>query len=139
MSLSGRYSEPVGAADVRMTEAGRADPLLSGFPDCFRVLLGHKEACDDVPLGAILLLTADRCPVQMIRVGRNVYATQFHPEADPGGLHPPNPDLPGSRVLSYCRGRSARRGRLGGADAGASSDARKVRRAVPEVDEDPQT
>ena len=27
-------------------------------------------------------MTGSNCPVQMFRVGENVYATQFHPEAD---------------------------------------------------------
>jgi len=29
-----------------------------------------------------LLMTGSTCPVQMFRVGVNVYATQFHPEGD---------------------------------------------------------
>ena len=72
----------MGGAEIRLTGAGRADPLLRGLPERFRVLLGHKEACDEVPPGAVLLATSEACPVQMFRVGENVYATQFHPEAD---------------------------------------------------------
>jgi len=86
VGISGRYAEPVGGADIQLTEAGRNDPLLSGFPDTFRVLLGHKEACDETPPGAVLLASSAACPVQMFRVGRNVYATQFHPEADLEGF-----------------------------------------------------
>lgn len=81
-NISRRYGEPVGAADVSLTEAGRSDPLLRELPSTLRVLLGHKEACDAVPPGAVLLATGQTCPVQMFRVGDNVYATQFHPEAD---------------------------------------------------------
>jgi GMP synthase (glutamine-hydrolysing) len=77
-----RYGEPVGAAPARLTEAGRADPLLQGMPDAFDVLVGHKEAAQAVPEGAALLVEGEACPVQMIRAGANVYATQFHPEAD---------------------------------------------------------
>jgi GMP synthase (glutamine-hydrolysing) len=50
------------------------------------VLLGHKEACDATPAGATLLVTGAACPVQMFRVGQNVYATQFHPEGDAEGF-----------------------------------------------------
>lgn len=82
-SISTKYAEPVGGADVELTEEGRNDPLLDGFPKRFRVLLGHKEACDDVPEDAVLLARSDTCPVQMFRINNNVYATQFHPEADP--------------------------------------------------------
>jgi GMP synthase (glutamine-hydrolysing) len=84
--ISRRYAEPVGAARVRLTEAGREDSLLAGFPEQIDVLCGHKEACDHVPPGATLLLTGDDCPVQMFRVGENVYATQFHPEGDGEGF-----------------------------------------------------
>jgi GMP synthase (glutamine-hydrolysing) len=84
--ISRRYAEPVGGVDVTQTEAGMQDPLLQGLPRRFRVLLGHKEACDAVPPGAVLLARGDACPVQMFRVGANVYATQFHPEADVDGV-----------------------------------------------------
>jgi len=85
-SISTRYGEPVGHAMLDLTEAGKRDPLLAGFPDRIAVLLGHKEACDALPPGATLLLTEPRCPVQMFRVGDNVYATQFHPEGDAEGF-----------------------------------------------------
>lgn len=84
--ISGRYSEPVGGATVQITDDGRQDALLEGFPDRIDVLCGHKEACDTVPRDSALLLTGDACPVQMFRVGRNVYATQFHPEGDAEGF-----------------------------------------------------
>jgi GMP synthase (glutamine-hydrolysing) len=85
-SISNRYAEGVGSATLTLTEAGKKDPLLSGFPDQITVLLGHKEACDSLPDGATLLMTGAACPVQMFRVGRNVYATQFHPEGDAEGF-----------------------------------------------------
>ena len=84
--ISKRYGEPVGGAVVKITDAGREDPLLAEFPQQIAVLCGHKEACDIVPPGATLLLTGDDCPVQMFRVGDNVYATQFHPEGDGPGF-----------------------------------------------------
>jgi GMP synthase (glutamine-hydrolysing) len=84
--ITTRFGEPVGVAEVAMTGAGRKDPLLEGLPERFPVLLGHKEACDETPRDAALLLRGERCPVQMFRVGCNVYATQFHPEGDPEGF-----------------------------------------------------
>ena len=84
--ISRRYAEPVGGARVSLTDEGKSDPLLAGFPDQIDVLLGHKEACDTVPEGATLLIRGDACPVQMFRVGKNVYATQFHPEGDAEGF-----------------------------------------------------
>ncbi len=84
--ITRRFGEPVGGATVQLTDAGHDDPLLADFPAEIRVLLGHKEACDVVPEGATLLIAGDACPVQMFRVGNNVYATQFHPEGDPEGF-----------------------------------------------------
>lgn len=85
-NISTKYAEPVGGADVTLTEEGKRDPLLAGFPEVFRVLLGHKEACDDVPPGAVLLASGVACPVQMFRLKSNIYATQFHPEGDVEGF-----------------------------------------------------
>lgn len=84
--MSGRYAEPVSAATVSLTGEGRDDPLFDGFPDDFRVFLGHKEACDEVPRGGVLLVRGERCPIQMFRIGENVYSTQFHPEGDAEGF-----------------------------------------------------
>ncbi|MEM7563575.1 MAG: glutamine amidotransferase [Pseudomonadota bacterium] len=81
-----KYSEPVSCVSVGLTKDGRQDPLLDGFPDNIQVLLGHKEACDRIPDHATLLIRGDACPVQMFRVGKNVYATQFHPEGDAEGF-----------------------------------------------------
>ena len=84
--MSGTYAETVGPATVAVTPEGHDDPLLQGFPDRFDVFLGHKEALDDLPEGAVLLARGDACPIQMFRMGRNVYSTQFHPEGDPEGF-----------------------------------------------------
>ncbi|MCH7881336.1 MAG: glutamine amidotransferase [Proteobacteria bacterium] len=84
--ISSKYAEPVGSATLWLTDEGKSDALLAGFPDRIKVLLGHKEACDATPTGASLLLSGEACPVQMFRMGKNVYATQFHPEADSDGF-----------------------------------------------------
>lgn len=84
--ISRKFAEPVGGADIELTEEGATEPLLAGFPRTFRALLGHKEACDATPPGTVLLASSQACPVQMFRLGRNIYATQFHPEADLEGF-----------------------------------------------------
>lgn len=81
-TISKKFGEPVGGVTIEITDAGKADPLLTGLPTKFRALVGHKEACDTTPPGATLLASSNSCPVEMFRVGQNVYATQFHPEAD---------------------------------------------------------
>lgn len=81
-----RYGESAGAQTIELTEAGCEDPLLHDLPTKFRAFVGHKEACQAVPPGAVLLAESALCPVQMVRVAGNVYATQFHPELDGDGL-----------------------------------------------------
>ena len=80
--ISTRYGEAVGGVTVMVTEEGAKDALLNGLPKRFTGFVGHKEACDSVPLNAVLLATSKPCPVQMFRIKKNIYATQFHPEAD---------------------------------------------------------
>jgi GMP synthase (glutamine-hydrolysing) len=81
-----RYGESVGAVTVKLTAAGHADPLTQGLAPHFRAFVGHKEAVQGVPPGAVLLASGITCPVQMIRYKENMYATQFHPELDTEGL-----------------------------------------------------
>ena len=80
------FGEPVGAIEVTQTAAGLADPLLAGIPERFHAFVGHKEACNGVPPKVVMLATGVDCPVQMYRVGANVYVTQFHPELDADDL-----------------------------------------------------
>jgi GMP synthase (glutamine-hydrolysing) len=77
-----RYGEPVSVVRLALTEAGRTDPLLLGLSAPFDAFVGHKEAVQELPPGCLQLVAGEACPFQMIRYGKNVYATQFHPEAD---------------------------------------------------------
>lgn len=80
------HSEPVGISHIELTDAGNRDPITAGMPPVFDAFVGHKEAVSTLPDHAVLLATSGPCPVQMFRVGDNLYATQFHPELDGDGL-----------------------------------------------------
>ena len=80
------YSEPVGVSACEVTVDGRDDPLLAGVPTAFDAFVGHKEALQALPEGCVHLVRSDACLFQMFRYRRNVYATQFHPEADADGF-----------------------------------------------------
>jgi GMP synthase (glutamine-hydrolysing) len=80
------FGEPISCVPVELTADGREDPVFGGLPREFDALVGHKEACRVLPPGATLLATSPGCPVQAFRIGRNVYATQFHPELDVPGI-----------------------------------------------------
>src|SRR3712207_6357591 len=43
------YAEPIGAIRVRLTDEGRADPVLAGLSPEFDAFVGHKEACRELP------------------------------------------------------------------------------------------
>jgi len=81
-TISTKYSEPQSSVTVTVTGEGEKDALLIGLPKQFLAFVGHKEACDNVPPSAVLLVSSKPCPVQMFRIKKNIYATQFHPEAD---------------------------------------------------------
>ncbi|MDO5737528.1 MAG: glutamine amidotransferase [Propionibacteriaceae bacterium] len=76
------YGEPAGPVHLRRTDAGHRDPILTEVPESFQAFVGHKEAVRELPDGAVLLVEGDACPVQMFRVQKNCYVTQFHPELD---------------------------------------------------------
>ncbi len=80
-----KYGEPVGAVTVTLTAEGRADPLL-GAPGVVRGVRraqggGQPAAAARGAAGELAGL-----PRAAFQVGRNVYATQLHPELDPAGL-----------------------------------------------------
>lgn len=79
-------TEQVAPVTITLTEAGKQDPLLQNMQPTFRAVVGHKEACQQLPEGAVWLATGEACPYQMFRLGEHVYATQFHPELDAEGI-----------------------------------------------------
>lgn len=91
--IDGTHREPISVIEVTRTPEGAVDPLLRSLPDAFTAFVGHKEAITVLPPSATLLVRGEACPVQMFRVGQNVYATQFHPELDVDGIT--------TRILAY--------------------------------------
>lgn len=80
------FGEPISVVPVTLTAEGARDPLFAGLPTEFGAFVGHKEAVSRLPAHAVHLASSPGCPVQAFRVGRNVYATQFHPELDVDGI-----------------------------------------------------
>lgn len=80
------FSEPVGTSACQLTPEGKQDPLTQNLPDHFDAFVGHKEAMQTLPEGCTHLITSPTCPFQMVRHKQNIYATQFHPEADAAGF-----------------------------------------------------
>jgi GMP synthase (glutamine-hydrolysing) len=71
----------LGFTEVEITPAGAATPLFAGLPRCQWVMEWHQDTFE-LPEGAELLVTGQRCRNQAFRIGRHVYAFQFHFEAN---------------------------------------------------------
>jgi len=72
----------LGCREVRLTKAGRSDPLFSRFPDRFMANMGHHDRVVELPPGAVELASNEQ-PFQAFRLADlPVYGTQFHSELD---------------------------------------------------------
>ncbi|WP_206192475.1 glutamine amidotransferase [Scrofimicrobium canadense] len=90
VQLGGRmdttYSEDISAPVLTLTSEGLREPLLSNIPPRFQAYVGHHEAVSVLPPDMVTLVQGQAAPTQMIRIGKNVFATQFHPELDLAGI-----------------------------------------------------
>ena len=80
--IDATYAEEVDAPEITLTAAGLADPLCAGITPTFQAFVAHNDAILEPPPNAVVLATSQPCPVQMLRMRTNLYATQFHPELD---------------------------------------------------------
>jgi GMP synthase-like glutamine amidotransferase len=67
----------LGYLPLRLTAAGRRDPLLRGCAPEQRLMQFHEDNFD-LPAGAVLLMTRAGCPNQAMRLGAATYGFQFH-------------------------------------------------------------
>ena len=71
----------VGTYEIKLTEAGAADPLFGDLAPSFQAQLGHKDHVLRLPAGMTRLAYSDQASHQALRVdGTSIVATQFHPE-----------------------------------------------------------
>ncbi|MCB2135721.1 MAG: type 1 glutamine amidotransferase [Rhodobacteraceae bacterium] len=66
---------------VTATEAGRTDPVLGAAGSAFPIFQWHSDTMT-LPGDAVHLAENPAAPVQAFRIGRAVYGTQFHFEAN---------------------------------------------------------
>ncbi len=59
---------------------GDDDALLTHMPQVFAAQYGHKDAVTQLPKGAQVLACGPHCDYGVLRYGKRVYSTQFHPE-----------------------------------------------------------
>lgn len=73
----------IGMGSATLTDAGRADPVLSAVGETATVLHWHRDAYT-LPPGAVRLATSDGHVEQAFRFGAKTYGLQFHVEINAG-------------------------------------------------------
>jgi GMP synthase (glutamine-hydrolysing) len=71
-----------GTGEIRLTDAGRRDPLFAGLPPVLEVQQTHTDHVASLPDSAEVLAVNDFTPVQAFAVGDLMRCVQFHPELD---------------------------------------------------------
>ncbi len=66
--------------EVRLTTAGRTDPMLGAQGDAFPIFQWHSDTFT-LPDGAVHLAATSAAPSQSFRIARATWGTQFHFEA----------------------------------------------------------
>jgi GMP synthase-like glutamine amidotransferase len=70
-----------GYVPLTLTDAGAADPLLSGNGRTQHIMQWHQDTFD-LPPDAVHLMSGEACTAQAFRLGDTAYAFQCHFEAD---------------------------------------------------------
>ena len=73
----------VGFGQVKINALGLTHPLTSQVQPSLRVMQWHHAEVTRVPNGAEVLASSATTPVQIMAVGENILATQFHSELKP--------------------------------------------------------
>ncbi len=109
-----------GWVDVSLTEAGRADPVLSTVPDSFPIFQWHSDTFT-LPTGAVHLAASPTAANQAFRIGRATYGTQFHFEASRSVVRDWSATFPEviDRMLPYWAARHPELAATRGAEADA--------------------
>lgn len=84
----------VGTLTLKLTPAGKKDPVFGPLGSDFQVQIGHEDIVTQLPQDAILLASSDQVPNEAFCFeGKPIYCTQFHPELNREGII--------TRILQY--------------------------------------
>ncbi len=96
------YGGEKGALDVKLTEIGKTNPLLDGFPTTFKANLFHEQSVLEAPQNAEILAYSEKDSCQMLRYSTSAFSVQFHPEFTKEILQLAWEDYAGEDHLSIC-------------------------------------
>lgn len=73
----------VGFGKVELNALGHVHPLTRGLPSAFKIMQWHHAEVTKAPAGAEVLASSAVSPVQVMSIGHDIMATQFHGELTP--------------------------------------------------------
>ncbi|MFF0268814.1 type 1 glutamine amidotransferase [Kribbella sp. NPDC004536] len=90
--VRGKYGLPEkGVTSLTVLPAAADDVLLAGLPPVVRAVESHQDQITRLPSDAVLLMSSERCPHQMLRIGQS-WGVQFHPEVSAARVHQWSPE-----------------------------------------------
>ncbi len=75
----------IGMTPVRLTDAGKNDPVFGAGPEAFDVFEWHGEVFD-LPEDCVALAESEVAPLQAFRYGTRAYGLLFHLEMEESGI-----------------------------------------------------
>jgi GMP synthase-like glutamine amidotransferase len=91
--VQGKYGLPEkGVTSLTVLPAAAEDPLLADLPSTVRAVESHQDQITRLPEDAVLLMSSERCPNQMLRLGDRSWGVQFHPEVTADRVRRWNPE-----------------------------------------------
>ncbi|WP_328998966.1 type 1 glutamine amidotransferase [Kribbella sp. NBC_00709] len=91
--VQGKYGLPEkGVTSLTVLPAAADDPLLADLPSTVWAVESHQDQITRLPDDAVLLMSSERCPNQMLRVGDRSWGVQFHPEVAADRVRRWNPE-----------------------------------------------
>ena len=73
----------VGFGKVELNALGLSHPMTRGLPSSFKMMQWHHAEVTKLPPGAEVLASSSVSQVQIMSIGREILATQFHGELTP--------------------------------------------------------
>ncbi len=91
-----------GSFPVTLTDSGKNNPLLDGFPETFQANLFHEQSVITPPQNTETLAFSAKDKHQMLRYNTSAFSVQFHPEFTREILLAAWEDYTGGKSIGTC-------------------------------------